>query len=193
MGTGKPKADIVFYRCRYGCDKQPKIAVDLRKHMMREHGIFSNQHKNVVLCICGRRISPTWKGLTCNKRDNMCEMLVPGSDNWKRHHVSEPRTEQEAADTFAYAKGVKPSDLVVVKPHHDKAERKAACLAALALSDAQAAAAAAATAAAAQVNNGPPSAGSLQDCAIALDDEEDAEFEEEDEYEQGPPAKRRRM
>ena len=51
----------------------------------------------------------------------------------------------------------------------------------------------AAAAAAPQVNNGPSSAGSSQDCAIALDDEKDAECEEEDECEQGPSAKRLRM
>jgi hypothetical protein len=93
-------------------------------------------------------------------------------------------------------------------PEHDEGERKQAIKAAYDLSVAQAAAAAEAVAAAeaaaaaaaeavaAQVYNGPPSAGSSPDQGIAIDDEddeEDAEFEVEDEYEQGPPAKRRRM
>jgi hypothetical protein len=193
-GTGKPKVPAPKYRCRYGCGGHHK-AVDLRRHMMRVHGVFSNQYKNVEVCRCGRRVSYSWKGLTCTKRDSMCKKLVEGTEEWYQHHVSEPRTEQEAADTFAYERGIKPSELVVVRPEHDEEERQMACAAALACSDEAARVAAEAAAAAAQVNNGPSAAGSSQECAIALDDdsEEDAEWEEDDEYEQGPPAKRRRM
>jgi hypothetical protein len=196
----KPKVPGPKYRCRYGCDGHRK-AVDLRRHMMRVHGVYSNKYTNVEVCRCGRRVSYSWKELTCTKRDSMCKKLVEGTEEWYRHHVSEPRTEQEAADTFAYEKGIKPSELVVVRPEHNEGERQMACAAALACSDeaarvaAEAAAAAEAATAAAQVNNGPSAAGSSQDCAVALDDdsEEDAEWEEDDDYEQGPPAKRRRM
>jgi hypothetical protein len=171
-----PKGPEPMYRCRYGCDGHRK-AHDLRKHMMRVHGVYSNKYKEVVVCRCGRRVSYSWKDLTCTKRDSMCKKLVPGTEEWYQHHVSEPRTEQEATDTFAYSRGIKPSELVVVRPEHDEDERRMACAAALTFSDEQAA------------------AGSSQDCAIALDDdsEEDAEWEDDDEYEQGPPAKRRRM
>jgi hypothetical protein len=209
-GTTKPKEAGVTYRCRYGCKKHMTKNVNLRKHMMRVHGIFSNEHPLVYNCICGRRISPTWGELTCNKRDRMCKKLVPFSDDWHRHHVPEPLTEQEAADTFAYVSGVQPREMVIVLPHHNEEEQRAALAAALNGSWEQADAAtqvaavaevlvAAAEAAveAAQVNNEAPSAGSSQDRAIAIDDdeydEEDAEFEVDDEYEQGPPAKRRRM
>lgn len=189
LGSGKPKVPEPKYRCRYGCHGHRK-AQDLRRHMMRVHGMFSNTYEDVEVCHCGRRISYSWKGLTCTKRDRMCKKLVEGTEEWYRHHVSAPRTEQEAADTFHYSSGVQPSELVLVLPGQDEKERRMACIAALSYSDAQAAAAAAA---APQVNNGPSSAGSSQDCAIALDDEKDAECEEEDECEQGPSAKRLRM
>ena len=196
-GRGRPKNTEptpepvkLWYRCRYGCTKHMKGTASLRKHMMRIHGIFSNQHPTVLVHHCGRRYAPTWGGLTCNSHKAHCKTLVKGTEEWCRHHVSEPRTEQEAADTFHYSSGVQPSELVLVLPGQDEKERRMACIAALSYSDAQAAAAAAA---APQVNNGPSSAGSSQDCAIALDDEKDAECEEEDECEQGPSAKRLRM
>jgi hypothetical protein len=215
-GTKKPKPPAVRYRCRYGCPvvvgKDGGLGiqhnVNLRKHMMRVHGIFSNQHPTVLVHHCGRRYSPAWGELNCNKRDKHCKALKEGTAEWFRHHVQAPCTEQEAADTFAYESGTQPSDLVVIRPEHDEGERKQAIKAAYDLSVAQAAAAAEAVAAAeaaaaaaaeavaAQVYNGPPSAGSSPDQGIAIDDEddeEDAEFEVEDEYEQGPPAKRRRM
>lgn len=200
-GSKKSKPPAVRYRCRYGCPLEVgkdgglgiKHNINLRKHMMRVHGIFSNQHPTVLVHYCGRRYSPTWGELNCNKRNKHCKALKEGTMEWFRHHVQAPCTEQEAADTFAYESDTQPSDLVVIRPEHNERERKQAIKAAYDLSVAQAAAA---EAVAAQVYNGPPSAGSSPDQAIAIhdeDEEEDAEFEVEDEYEQGPPAKRRRM
>jgi hypothetical protein len=224
----KPKQGPVWYRCRYGCAPQPdkdgihrgmKGVAALRKHMRRVHGVFSNQAETVLVHHCGRRYSPT-AAVNCSKQDVTCKALVQGTAEWYRHHVQAPCTEQEAADCFAYASGVQPSEMVIVLPHHVEEEQSEilrtaydesvarATAAAEAAAKAKAAAEAEATIAAqaAAVAEGgvvaeadvaaEAAAGSSQDQAIALDDddeeEEDAEFELEEEYEQGP-AKRRRV
>jgi hypothetical protein len=197
----KVKKGPVWYRCRYGCSPKPdkdgihhgmKGEPALRKHMQRVHGVFSNQHETVLVHHCGRRYSPT-AAVGCNDHEVTCKTLKEGTVEWWRHQVQAPCTEQEAADCFAYASGVQPSEMVIVLPHHVEEEQRkileAAYIESVARAEAAAEAAAATEAAIAA------EAGSSQDQAIAIDDdeeEEDAEFELE-EYEQGPPAKRRRM
>jgi hypothetical protein len=145
----------------------------------------------------------------CNDHEVTCKTLKEGTVEWWRHQVQAPCTEQEAADCFAYASGVQPSEMVIVLPHHVEEEQRkileAAYIESVARAEAAAEAAAATEAAiaaeAATVAEAPiaaeaavaAEAGSSQDQAIAIDDDEDAEFEVEEEYEQGPPAKRRRM
>ena len=83
----KPKADPALYRCRYGCERDPmKGGINLRKHMMRVHGVFSCMTDTVMIHDCGRRYSPSWKDLCCNKLT--CKDLKVGSEDWERHHVS---------------------------------------------------------------------------------------------------------
>jgi len=218
----KVKKGPVWYRCRYGCSPKPdkdgihhgmKGEPALRKHMQRVHGVFSNQHETVLVHHCGRRYSPT-AAVGCNDHEVTCKTLKEGTVEWWRHQVQAPCTEQEAADCFAYASGVQPSEMVIVLPHHVEEEQRKILEAAYIESVARAEAAAEAAAAveavvaaeAASVAEAAiaaeaavavaAEAGSSQDQAIAIDDdeEEDAEFElEEEEYEQGPPAKRRRM
>lgn len=115
-GSTKEKGPPVFYKCRYGCNRAPMRGRDLRKHMGRVHGIFSSVVGEVVYTHhCGRRYTPKWKGLCCNKPGSTCKTLLEGSEDWRRHTVPEPVTEQEAADTFAYMDGeMKPSALVIV-------------------------------------------------------------------------------
>jgi hypothetical protein len=213
----KVKKGPVWYRCRYGCSPKPdkdgihhgmKGEPALRKHMQRVHGVFSNQHETVLVHHCGRRYSPT-AAVGCNDHEVTCKTLKEGTVEWWRHQVQAPCTEQEAADCFAYASGVQPSEMVIVLPHHVEEEQRkileAAYIESVARAEAAAEAAAATEAAiaaeAATVAEAPiaaeaavaAEAGSSQDQAIAIDDDEDAEFEVEEEYEQGPPAKRRRM
>jgi hypothetical protein len=204
----KVKKGPVWYRCRYGCSPKPdkdgihhgmKGEPALRKHMQRVHGVFSNQHETVLVHHCGRRYSPT-AAVGCNDHEVTCKTLKEGTVEWWRHQVQAPCTEQEAADCFAYASGVQPSEMVIVLPHHVEEEQRkileAAYIESVARAEAAAEAAAATEAAIAAEAAVAAEAGSSQDQAIAIDDdeeEEDAEFEVEEEYEQGPPAKRRRM
>lgn len=203
----KVKKGPVWYRCRYGCSPKPdkdgihhgmKGEPALRKHMQRVHGVFSNQHETVLVHHCGRRYSPT-AAVGCNDHEVTCKTLKEGTVEWWRHQVQAPCTEQEAAHCFAYASGVQPSEMVIVLPHHVEEEQRkileAAYIESVARAEAAAEAAAATEAAIAAEAAVAAEAGSSQDQAIAIDDdeeEEDAEFELE-EYEQGPPAKRRRM
>ena len=193
----KVKKGPVWYRCRYGCSPKPdkdgihhgmKGEPALRKHMQRVHGVFSNQHETVLVHHCGRRYSPT-AAVNCSKQDVTCKALVQGTAEWYRHHVQAPCTEQEAADCFAYASGVQPSEMVIVLPHHVEEEQRkileAAYIESVARAEAAAEAAAATEAAIAAEAAVAAEAGSSQDQAIAIDDdeeEEDAEFELE-EYE----------
>lgn len=126
-GSGKGPKPAVTYRCRYGCDKPMVGEPALRKHMGRIHGLYSSAHVSQKTCTwCERVFDPNLKDSPCTK--------FACRDMSKRERalreVPAPRDEQEEADTFAYensgpnAQGA--SELVVVLPGHDEAERASA-------------------------------------------------------------------
>lgn len=126
-GSGRGPKPAVTYRCRYGCDKPMVGEPALRKHMGRIHGLYSSAHVSQKTCTwCERVFDP-------NLKDHPCTKLTCRDMSQRERALREvpaPRDEQEEADTFAYensgpnAQGA--SELVVVLPGHDEAERASA-------------------------------------------------------------------
>jgi len=111
------------YRCRYGCRHTTRKAVEgvegaridvpgftatnLRKHMKRWHRVYTQREVDADILVkcqwCGLLLDKTDQEFSCNKgfpcpREPSVKQKMAASVPW-------PVTEQEFADTFAYAQG----------------------------------------------------------------------------------------
>ncbi|KAK6440743.1 hypothetical protein LTR95_003042 [Oleoguttula sp. CCFEE 5521] len=129
------------YRCRYGCPLKGvgQTGPQLRRHMSRAHNLYHPRDQDDLKpCFdgskgCGRLHLEKDKSHPCiqNNAGSPGKWCSSRSEKSRAQdqicsNVQAPRDPQEIADTFVYADGLSPSNLVLVQFADDEVERQQA-------------------------------------------------------------------